>query len=120
MTKKSAYVLPADQYDALELAAEAHGGVGASRMFRHDDLDQPYCAYGLAWWAGIIRSPKLTTESPATSLFLASNRRKLPFTWVESDVAVHSSVNPALRHVYGTDRIPFHVWARALGLTRGA
>lgn len=50
MTEQPRRVLPADFYDAMELSAEAYGGIGAGRRYvsRDGKVVAPLCAFGHA------------------------------------------------------------------------
>lgn len=63
MNTRPNIVLTADDFDALQYAAEANGGVGWGRSW---EKGQPWCVRGLAQWAGGHREACLVTMGLAT------------------------------------------------------
>lgn len=90
--------LPADLYDALELAAEVFGGVGAGNDFRDGE---PWCIHALALF--------LDPSGALSSLLYRHGVRR-----TGSDVAVHDVTG----NVWWSTRIPFQEWAQAAGVVR--
>ena len=114
---KAKRILPADQYDALEFAAEVEGGVGSGVMMEDECA---VCGYGLAYLAGIIDVParaKISSEWINNALYENAGRGELPFTYMESDDAVRAV--QGRRGLDSDDRVPFPEWAQELGLVRG-
>ena len=114
---KTTRILPADQYDALEFAAEVEGGVGSGVMIEDGCA---VCGYGLAYLAGIIDVPKKTMKSVSDlnlALYDNATRGELPFTYMESDDAVRAV--QGRRGLDSEARVPFPEWAKELGLVRG-
>jgi hypothetical protein len=49
--QKVRFLLPAETYDLLELAADANGGVGAGMMYLDPERQEPLCPHGLLEFA---------------------------------------------------------------------
>lgn len=102
-------VLPADVYDALELSAEAFGGIGAGRFGDPKNFDCPLCIYGHADF--------LDSGSPygrAGALNEALGNAGITIN------ANDTAVRRATGHMPGSGaRITFAQWCQALGVERG-
>jgi hypothetical protein len=103
-------VLPADWYDALELAALANGGVGAGFWFHLNDPMLPCCIHGLAE-------------------FSAGGMRNHTLNYVLSDAGIYGDTNDAAvaainarkdPNGYTDTPVTFKQWCRELGVVRGA
>jgi len=96
------YVLPAEVFDLLELAAEAHGGIGCGAMYADCEAQEPLCAHGLLEFAkgegGWNYQPELLAVG------LSPGRNDGAFKFKE--------------HQRG-QRLSFKEWCRRLGVGRG-
>ena len=96
-------VLPADIYDALELSAEAYGGIGACRERDWLSGGTPYCVMGHA------RELHLSVYGELQAVL--GGPRPM------NDMAVVAINRAAGRPA--RDRVPFQVWAEKLHVVRG-
>lgn len=112
---KAQKILSADQYDALEFAAEVEGGVGSGVMIETDGC--AVCGYGLAYLAGIVEPTRKTLQGVSKQLYKMSEKKVLPFTYMESDYAVERAQKRL--KLSPDERVPFSLWAKELGLVRG-
>lgn len=109
-------VLDANVYDALELAAEAFGGIGAGRAFDYTSGDRdddsslaPNCMLGLADFA--------TDDSDFLGNAIVRAMRRLGTGAGESDAAVRA-INER-RGRRRNARVPFELWRQELCIVRG-
>lgn len=121
---KTQIVLPADEFDALELAAMEFGGVAHGRWFRPwteptklgYDADCPMCVNGLAIFAGL--DPRVPADRPLSGY--------------ESSVPTHITVgqnDDAVEHLIakgrytvaadGVERVSWADYCEALNIIRG-
>jgi hypothetical protein len=100
-------VLPADVYDALELAALAFDGIGAGFMYHYNNTDMPCCVHGLAQFA----CDDMTMNN---ALFIAGIEGK------DNDAAVAAINERKNPGGYTDTNVTFEEWCAELGVVRGA
>jgi hypothetical protein len=114
MRRGEKVVLPADMYDALELSAHAHGGIGAPRVFDVGDAT-PCCFYGHASF--------VTNNGPEDSINnVISDKlcKHIAGPGYYSDEAVYA-INVRLgKGSRCGDRVTFKQWAKEMNIVRGA
>lgn len=105
--------LPGDVYDALQMSAEAYGGIGAGKFYDYtQNPPAPFCYIGHLQQSGAVEGKLSMGE--AFGIWASEN-----------DVAVES-VNlrqkPAIRpfSVEAGTRIPFDQWTKELNVKRAA
>ncbi len=106
---KEKRVLPADIYDTLELAAYAHGGIGAGSMFYIDQYE-PCCIHGLLNFATTLEIAPVDMSHPANRAMLAAG-----IGVAESDEAVYK-IRDRNNH---SSPVTFKAWCRELNVVRG-
>lgn len=102
-------VLPADVFDALELSAEAFGGIGAGFMYHHGDRFRPCCIHGLAEFAEANEGYRLND-----ALFGAGIGGN------DNDAAVYAINARKDPNGYNDTPVTFAEWASELNVVRGA
>lgn len=112
-------ILPADVFDALELGAEAFGGIGGGSYYEPNktdygvDFNRPMCAIGMARFVEGQDGWNHSVEPG-----LETTLRAAGINGFESDVAV-ATVNRRLRAASDVARVPFSDWCAELGIVRG-
>lgn len=117
------------KYDALELAAEANGGVGSGNMYAtrprglEVNLNRPVCLYGLAHFAGMIEIREISpweSKGSATqnALYDAVQDAPLGVSYMDNDAAVER-VRKQLG-IKGRGRVPFAALMAELNVVRGS
>lgn len=119
-------VVPADQYDTLEFAALAFGGIGGGDWFGHagedeDLLNGPICVNGLAVSAGIVPARK---KSAFGDHFIRNEPHEAikGLTVGANDDAIDDlqAAGIGAEDAEGEWRVPFPAYCKALNIVRGA
>ena len=107
MSEAKVRVLPADVYDALELSAEAFGGIGREW---YTDMRDPLCAYGHAAFA---------CDADPFDGMVTEIGRAISAAGITSTANDEAVLAIAGRHSRPTDRVSFADWCNELGVVRG-
>lgn len=119
-------VVPANQYDTLEFAALAFGGIGGGDWFGfagedNDLLNGPICVNGLAVSAGIVPEKK---KSVYGDYFIRNEPSEAVkgLTVQANDDAIDSLQLAGIgaEDAEGEWRVPFPAYCKALNIVRGA
>lgn len=106
--------LPADVYDALEMSAEAFGGVGAFTPFSYD-YEVPQCIIGHAAFLDGKTSPNNDLDGEVMMALLCAFGFERPVSvGYENDGAIEGKISRD-----NDWRVPFAVWCAELGVVRG-
>jgi hypothetical protein len=110
-TEKITRVLPADVYDALELSAEAYGGIGAGQWHKNDC---PICFVGHVYYAGISETCDIDPQWLRDAMLLHDDSLE-----GLSDRAVRA-INARNGIEDRESRVSFADWCAELGIVRGS
>ena len=120
-------VLPADVYDALELSALVHGGIGAECFTVYEDTDDdtpppPLCVVGHAEFLDNTRVGNQIQGPVVSALAAALEIESNAFgpLFAENDRAVRKLVNgDETVQVRNNARVTWEQWCKETGVVRG-